>query len=135
MRRLLLPLVLLAAACAPPVVEDDSVPLPDSGPDCSGVGTFDVLAPKSELHYSPHLDVVIDHAELSVSDLDISMVDAQGTTYQRTSDTQEPYSPDAGLFLRDKVHFELAPSGRYTLTVSYCDGSQLETIQFFTSAE
>jgi len=136
MRCLILPVVLLAA-CAPRN-EDDVVP-PRGDPDAGchgGIGAFEIAAPQPELHYAPTMDVVIDETELQGS-LTLTMIDDLGNSYQYTSDTYAQYPTDGSIWWdQDKYHYELAPSHRYTLTVSpqICSPYQPQTVEFFTSA-
>jgi hypothetical protein len=130
-----LPLLVLLAACSPgPVAEDDIVPPDAFNYGCTGEYTIE--APRANLHYSPHLDVYLEHAEVLVDDLTWTMVDGQGATYAWTTDTPEPQA-DAGVFYLDKVHYELAPSRHYTLTLtdSCSTFEPQQTVEFFTSAE
>ena len=140
MVRSLLPLLLLAA-CGPGA-EDDLAYFPDAptGGGCPYVGYFEIASPVPELHYTPHLDVHIGSAELYADPdhaLTFSMIDDTGASYQWTSFAREapPPGPNTELWIGSVFHYELPPSHRFTLTVSYCDASQVETREFFTSAE
>lgn len=128
-------LLLLVAACGPGV-EDDLAYFPD-GNGCPYVGSFAINSPVPDLHYSPHLDVHIDSAELYLSpdtSLVFSMIDDTGASYQWTTFASHPRG-DNELWTSSVFHYELPPSHRFTLTVSYCDGRQVLARDFFTSAE
>lgn len=131
--RLVLLAAVLASACAPPA-EDDVVPLePDAavGTSCD-LGGFEIAAPRPDLHYAPSMVVYVDESELQ-GELTLTMTDNLGNAYAWTSDDSEPYPGDAGTWWsRDSFHYDLAPSRRYTLTVSHCQHSQ--TVTFFTSS-
>ncbi len=129
MRCMLLPL-LVVAACGSPVVEDHHAPPLEAG--CSDIGAFEIAAPRPDLHYAPSLDVYVDESELQ-GELSLTMVDDLGNPYEWTTDSTAPYPGDAGTWWnQDKFHYDLAPSHRYTLTVSHC--ATIQTVVFFTSA-
>lgn len=140
MVRLLLPL-LVFAACGPGY-EDDIAYFPDAGTaGCPYVGYFEIASPVADLHYSPHVDVHIRSAELygdPDTALQFSMIDDTGASYPWASVAREALPPDPSgsqLWLGSVFHYELPTAHRFTLTVSYCDASQVQTVEFFTSAE
>ncbi|CAN5443523.1 hypothetical protein BH11MYX1_BH11MYX1_42190 [soil metagenome] len=140
MTRLLLPFLLLATACGTRAEDDVSI-VPDASPGCPYVGYFTIASPRAELHYSPHLDVHIGSAELysdPSSALQFSMIEDTGASYAWTSYKSEPPplgSPDTSLVIGTAFHYELPAGHRFTLTVSYCEASEVQTVEFFTSAE
>jgi hypothetical protein len=128
-------LVIAIVGCAPQA-EDDVRPTPipdfDAAVPC-GIGGFEIAAPRADLHYAPSMDVYLDESEL-LGQLSLAMTDDLSNPYQWTNESSSPYPGDAGpWWSRDKFHYELAPSHRYTLTVSHCELNQ--SVTFFTSAQ
>ncbi len=131
--RLVLFAVLLAA-CGPNA-EDDFAPLPDAYVSSCGVGAFEIAAPRPDLHYAPSMVVYINEIELW-AELKLTMVDDLGNSYPWTHDDSQPADDEAGIWWRqDRFWYDLAPSHRYTLSVSHGCASDDQSVTFFTSAE
>jgi len=134
MLRIMFAVVLPLAACdwtqpdtggRPPMGDPDA-------PTCStGIGAYEIAAPREGIHYDKSLDVLVNESELWAS-LTLKIVDGIGDSYIPISDSSAPYPKDAGSWWNlDTFHFELVANTRYTLTVSHCTDSQ--TVTFFTS--
>lgn len=121
-------LAFLFFGCGPHYEDDIAVPLSDAKDKDCYIGNFRIVAPVANLHYAPSMEVYIDTFELS-GDPVLTMVDDHGQSYLWTNNS---FGPDPTLSgTRERYHYDLAPSERYTLTATHCRGTQ--TVTFFTS--
>ena len=133
-----LPLLLLAACdwTQPDTGGPHSHPTdPDAAVNQCGIGEFEVVAPKPDLHYAPTMIVYVDERELWAV-LQLTMVDENGMGYVWTDDGSVPFMQTDGSWWRhDSFDYTLAPNHRYTLTVGHDCPQTLQTVTFFTSAQ
>lgn len=123
-------LALFVVGCTPRYEDDIYIPVADAYDQACSIGTFRIVAPVADLHYAAAMEVYIDTFELA-GDPVLTMVDSHGHPYMWTNSS---YGPDPTLSgTRERYHYDLAPSERYTLTASHCRGTQ--SVTFFTSPQ
>jgi hypothetical protein len=128
-------IALLLTACDPPPEDDVYHPFPDAYVSQCGVGAFEIAAPRPDLHYAPLMVVYVNETELQ-GGLKLTMVDDLGNGYQWTHGDSQPYPGDADIWWnRDSFWYDLAPSRRYTLSVSHGCQSDDQSVTFFTNSQ